>query len=77
MKKIWAVYSQFEPTWKYEETIESIWSTYGAALDAAENLPKSSGDIVWVAPIMLDSESIHPTDEHYDEGDLTVVRKLG
>lgn len=53
--KIWAVYTQFEPTHKYEENLENLWSTKELAIKSAQR-HKKIHDYVWVQELNVDSE---------------------
>lgn len=52
--KIWGVYTQFYPTWKYEEALESLWSTKELALKAAQEHVEMM-DYVWVCELNVDN----------------------
>lgn len=55
MKIIWGVYSRYEPTYRYEESLESIWSTKELAEEAAKKISEQY-DHVNVRQMYLDTE---------------------
>jgi hypothetical protein len=48
VNKIYAIFTQYEPTYKYEENLESIWSTLENATEEAKRLSKCSARYDWV-----------------------------
>ncbi len=72
MKKIWAVYTQYYPTYKNEESIESLWSNKKEALKHAKEVPLYIADYVWIAPLNLDYKYLHSEEE---ECEGVMVRK--
>lgn len=67
-KVVYGVYTQFEPTWKYDETLESIWSTRELA-EAALTRISDHMDHKWVNEIHVDSDCLHLSSEQ-TKGDL-------
>lgn len=51
--KVWAIYTQFEPTYKYEEALESLWSTEEKAIKEAKKITVT--DHVTVQELTIDS----------------------
>jgi hypothetical protein len=59
-KVVYAVYSQFEPSYQYEPQLESLWSNEHTADIAAKAL-KNRGiyDFVYVTKLQLDHEELY------------------
>jgi hypothetical protein len=59
-KVIYAVYTQFDPTYKYDEQLHSLWTTEESAKNQAKII-KGQGiyDVVWVTKLQLDSEELY------------------
>lgn len=54
--KLYAVYTQWHPSYKYEPTLESIWADKDKALEAARTF--KSMDYVWVETIVANHGNI-------------------
>ena len=55
MKSVYGVYTQYEPTHKYEEHLESVWSTKDLAQLEANSIEMTKhNDWVMVKEIQLD-----------------------
>lgn len=59
--KIYAVYTQFYPTWKYEPELVSIWDNIEGAQKAASK--ERGTDFVWIEELKLNQETVHAVDE--------------
>jgi hypothetical protein len=57
---VWGVYTQFEPTYKYPEALQNLWSTKEKAIEAAK---KETGyEHVWIEELPLDSDCLFEED---------------
>lgn len=66
--KLWAVYTQFYPTYKYEPTLETLCSTKELALIEADKHMRM--DFVWIETINVDGDLKQDNDEY------VIVKKL-
>lgn len=59
-KFVYAVYSQYEPFYKYEPSLESLWSNEHSADIAAKALEnRGIYDRVYVSRLQLDNEELY------------------
>jgi len=59
-KVVYAVYSQFEPSYKYEPQLQSLWSNEHSANIAAKALEnRGIYDRVFVGHLQLDHEELY------------------
>jgi hypothetical protein len=56
MTKVYAIYTNYYPTWKYEPQLESIYSNLERAKEAATNYDE---DFVWIEELIIDSDSLY------------------
>jgi hypothetical protein len=54
---MWGVYTQYYPTWKYDETLESIWSSKELADEAVKGM--NGYDYVGVREVYINSECLN------------------
>ena len=54
--KLWAVYTQFDPTYEYEPNLESLWTTKELARQSAEKQYPKVHDYIWIEEVNVDSE---------------------
>jgi hypothetical protein len=63
-KKLWGIYTQYQPEYKYEEVLESIWdSKERAILEAKKNHYIQYHDFVWVKELSFNSDCIVREDQ--------------
>lgn len=75
MKKLFAVYTQYEPTYKYEEDIVSIWENREDAILEAEQLAKLEiNDYVWVQPVAINSNYLFNPSMDTEKGDHVIIK---
>jgi hypothetical protein len=61
---VYGIYTQFEPTYKYESTLESIWSTKELADEALTRIADYM-DHKWISEIYLNSDCLNlPPEEN-------------
>lgn len=57
---LYAVFTQFNPTWKYEEQLESLWTTKEKAIEEAMRTEHIKVmDYVWVQPLNVDKREMY------------------
>ncbi len=61
MTKVYGVYHQYRPDWKYEPSMKSIWSTEELAQVEVDRLKKlNPDDDVWIVELNVDEQDSVP-----------------
>ena len=71
MELVYAVFTQYEPSYKYEEAMESIWTDLESATEHANVLAKSTAKFDWV---FIRPLALNQYDMAVEEQDLIIKK---
>lgn len=64
---LYAVYTQWYPTYEYEPTLESIWTTKHDAIISAEKIAKETRlDYVWIETLTANQDTLNVYDDNHE-----------